>query len=117
MRARAWVGWQMARTCACVAAIRSGARLGLGFRVRVRVGVGVGVGSRLGLEVLSHHAHLPAQPLEVEALELDAIQHDAARGGVVEALEQSDDRALAGARRATQRTDLVRVRVGIMGQG
>jgi len=36
--------------------------------------------------LLPHHTHLPAQPLEVEALELDAVQHDTARGGVVEAL-------------------------------
>ena len=36
----------------------------------------------------AHHAHLLAKPLEVERLELDPVEEDAARGRVVEALQQ-----------------------------
>jgi len=59
--------------------------------------------------LLPYQAHLPAEPLEVERLELDPIEHHAARGRVVEALQQRDEGALARARRAAQRADLSRL--------
>mmetsp|Transcript_5775 Transcript_5775/g.18397 ORF Transcript_5775/g.18397 Transcript_5775/m.18397 type:complete len:222 (-) Transcript_5775:1594-2259(-) len=56
--------------------------------------------------LLAHEPDARAEPAQVERLDVDAVELDAPRRRVVEALEQRDERRLAGARRPAQSNHL-----------
>jgi len=58
---------------------------------------------------LPHNPNLIAEPADVDVLQIHAVQADGAGAGVVEALDELDDGALAAAAGSHQRHRLVRL--------
>jgi hypothetical protein len=59
--------------------------------------------------LLAHNPNLIAEPADVDVLQVHAVQADGAGAGVVEALDELDDGALAAAAGSHQRHGLVRL--------